>query len=474
MSPVAPDASRVVVVGGGLAGLSAAVACAEGGAAVTLLEGRPRLGGATWSFDRHGLAFDNGQHVHLRCCDAYRGFLDRLGTADKAPFRGPLAIPVLRPGGGASAPTLSWIRRDPVPAPGHLARSLLGYRHLSVRDRLALVPAALALRLVDLDDPRLDTETFASWLRRHGQSTAAITRLWDLITLPTTNLRANDVSLALAAKVFKTGLLTRADAADIAWSEVPLAELHVEPARRLLESLGAEFRLRSRVTGLVLADPVGSGPARVRGVAAGGEVLEAEAVVLAVPHDAAAGLLPPEAGGAPASLAALGSVPIVNVHLVFDRKVMPYRLAAAVDSPVQFVFDRTAASGAEPSEGTQVLAVSLSGAESEIGERPEALIERQLAGLRDLFPLARQAEVLDAVVTREHEATFRGVPGSRPLRVGPATGIANLALAGTWTDTGWPATMEGAVRSGRAAADLVLASIGARGRPSPRREEVSA
>ncbi len=473
MSPVAADAPRVIVVGGGLAGLSAAIACADGGAAVTLLEGRPRLGGATWSFDRHGLVFDNGQHVHLRCCDAYRGFLDRLGTADKAPFRGPLAIPVLRPGGGGSAPTLSWIRRDPVPAPGHVARSLLGYRHLSVRHRLALVPAALALRFVDLDDPRLDTETFAVWLRRHGQSSAAITRLWDLITLPTTNLRANDVSLALAAKVFKTGLLTTADAADIAWSEVPLSELHVEPARRLLESLGAEVRLRSRVTELLLADPSPSRPAGVRGVAVGGEVLDAEAVVLAVPHDAAADLLPPEAGVA-APLTALGSVPIVNVHLVFDRKVMPYRLAAAVDSPVQFVFDRTAASGADPSGGAQVLAVSLSGAESEIGERPEALIERQLAGLRELFPLARQAEVVDAVVTREHEATFRGVPGSRPLRVGPATRIANLALAGTWTDTGWPATMEGAVVSGQAAADLVLASTGARRHPSPRREEVSA
>ncbi|MHB1989038.1 MAG: hydroxysqualene dehydroxylase HpnE [Acidimicrobiales bacterium] len=477
-SHLAPGRPKIVVVGGGLAGLSAAVACADEGAAVTLLEARPRLGGATWSFERRGLSFDNGQHVHLRCCSAYRSWLDRLGTGALAPFAGPLAIPVLRPNrDGARLPTVAWIRRDGLPAPAHLARSLLGYRHLSVPDRLRLIPAALGLRRAHLEDPRLDTETFGHWLERHGQRDEAVTRLWDLITLPTTNLRAADVSLALAAKVFRTGLLTETRASDIAWSDVPLAELHVEPARRLLASLGADVRSHARVTEVVLGGP---GPSPhvtqhlARGVAVDGEIIEAEAVVLAVPHAAAAGLLPTEAFARPAALHQLGSVPIVNVQLVFDRKIMSYRLAAAIDSPAQYIFDRTAAAGLPDSEEGQVIAVSLSGADGEIGERPGILIDRQLEALRRLFPVARRAELVDAVVTREHDATFRGVPGTRQLRLGPVTGVANLAIAGAWTDTGWPATMEGAVRSGRAAAEVALASVGHRGVAPRRREEVVA
>jgi squalene-associated FAD-dependent desaturase len=464
---------HVIVVGGGLAGLTAAIDCADAGLAVTLLESRPRLGGATWSFERKGLRYDNGQHVHLRCCDAYRELLERLGTAELAPLNGSLAIPVLRPGRGRQAsgdPQVAWIRRDGLPAPLHLGRSLLSYRHLTVLDRLRLLPAALGLRSAELSDPALDTWTFADWLRRHGQSQASIERLWDLIALPTTNLRAHDVSMALAAKVFQTGLLTDAGAGDLGWSRVPLADLHVEPARRLLESLGADVRVRARADGLVLGGTPASAP-QVRGVETAGQILEAEAVVVAVPHDAAAGLLPAEAlDGAPGGftdpsvLRRLGTVPIVNVHIVFDRAVMPYGVAAAVDSPVQFVFDRTRAAGVPAGSPHQVLAVSLSAADASIGERPEVLIEEQLAALRLLFPAARSAEVLDAVVTREHDATFRGVPGTRLLRLPARTGVRNLALAGAWTDTGWPATMEGAVRSGHSAAEVVLGALGRRSR----------
>lgn len=458
---------RVVVVGGGLAGLSAAVSCADAGASVTLLEKRPRLGGATWSFERRGLRFDNGQHVHLRCCEEYRAFLSRLGTEELAPFAGPLALPVLRARGRSAA--VSWIRRDGLPAPAHLAASLLAYRHLSVADRLRLLPAVVGLRRLRLDDPRLDTETFAEWLQRHGQSAEAIEVLWALITLPTTNLKPAEVSLALAAKVFKTGLLTETEASDIAWSSVPLADLHVEPARRLLERLGATIRTKAAVSEIVLGGHP-EAPAQARGVAVDGEIIEAEAVVLAVPHEAAADLLPPAAVEYPASLRLLGLSPIVNVHVVFDRPVMPYAVTAAISSPVQFVFDRTRAAGADPGGREQVLAVSLSGADAEIGARPETLVETHVGALRELFPAAREASVVDAVVTREHDATFRGVPGTAPLRLGTRTRVRNLTLAGAWTDTGWPATMEGAVRSGRVAAAAALEAVGYR----PAREEVVA
>jgi len=465
---------RIVVVGGGLAGLSAAVECADSGAAVTLLEGRPRLGGATWSFSRHGLHFDNGQHVHLRCCEAYRSWLDRLGTGHLAPIEGPLAIPVIRPSTGPDSgrphAELAWIRRSNLPAPLHLARSLLCYRHLRLSERFKLLGPALRLRGVDLDDPQLDAESFGAFLERHGQATGAINRLWDLITLPTTNLRAGDVSLSLAAKVFQTGLLTSAPAADIGWSRVPLADLHVEPAARLIARLGGEVIKRARVT------EIRTDGGRVTGVATAGGAIAADAVVLATQHQAAADLLPPASRVDPAALRRLGTAPIVNVHVVFDRKVMGHQMAAAVDSPVQFVFDRTAAAGLDPSSGKQVLAVSISGADDVIGASPDSLIERYVTGLRELFPVPRGTsppKVLDAVVTREHEATFRGAPGSRALRCGPATGIENLSLAGAWTDTGWPATMEGAVRSGRAAAAVALRSVGRhRSSSSPPREEV--
>lgn len=469
-----PLQPSVTVVGGGLAGLSAAIACADAGLAVTLLEARPRLGGATWSFERRGLSFDNGQHVHLRCCEAYRSFLERLGTAEQAPLNGALRLPVLRAAGsgpGDDAPAVAWIRRNSLPAPLHLGGSLLTYGHLSLRDRLRLLPAAIRLRGLDLDDPALDTETFGAWLGRHHQRAEAIARLWDLITLPTTNLPAAEVSLGLAAKVFQTGLLTDTSAADIGWARVPLSQLHADPARRVLEDLGADVRLRARVDGVVLEGSRRSGApsGRALGVSVEGGLVESDAVILAVPHHVAAYLLPKAALGADqpvaevSELGGLGTVPIVNVHLVFDRRVTDYAVAVAIESPVQFVFDRTAAAGVDPSSGRQVLAISLSGADGEIGERPDALISRQLGEIRRLFPAAERAELVDAVVTREHDATFRGVPGSRRLRLPSRTAIGNLALAGAWTDTGWPATMEGAVRSGRAAAENTLAWLGATG-----------
>ena len=465
---------HVVVVGGGLAGLSAAIACLDGGARVTLLEGRPRLGGATWSFERRGLEFDNGQHVHLRCCTEYRSFLERLGTSHLAPLQARLALPVLRPAPGEGGPpALGWIRRSrlPLPAPLHLAGSLLSYRHLALSDRLRLLRAAARLRLARLDDERLDSVSFGDFLARHGQRPEAVRAMWELITLPTTNLRAAEVSLGLAAKVFQTGLLTRADAADIGWSKAPLARLHAEPAARLIGRLGGEILTRAKAVRIETA-PFEEGVEVTGVLLEDGSRIGADAVVLAVPHGAAADLLPPGAHPERGSLRALGSSPVVNVQVVYDRKVTAFSVAAGLDSPVQFVFDRSAAAGLDPAAAGQVLAVSLSGGDAEIGERAEVLVERITGELPRLFPSARRAEVLDAVVTREHEATFRGLPGTRALRFGPATGIANLKVAGAWTDTGWPATMEGAVRSGRAAARALGALGHLLPKPAARKEVV--
>jgi squalene-associated FAD-dependent desaturase len=443
------DQPHVAVVGGGLAGIAAALQLVDAGHRVTVFDSRPRLGGATWSFSRGGRSFDNGQHVFLRCCDAYRRLLDRLGTTDSAPLQERLEIPVLRPRPGGD-PVVSVISRSSLPAPFHLGRSLASYRHLSAMDKMRLGNAVRALMEVSATDPRLDQETFGAFLRRHGQSSTAVANLWDLIALPTTNLRADEVSAAVAAKVFKTGLLEHADAADIGWARVPLLDLHGAPARRQLEQSGARVALRSKVEGFDVAEVSGTSR-RIVAVRSGGEAVPVDAVVLAVPHLQAATLAPDEAGLNRRQLRALGSSPIIDIHVAYAARVMDYPIAAGIDSSVQYVFDTSESAGVT-ADGAQCLAVSISGADEEHGEQAEILIERYLAALCDLFPRARSTEVLDAVITREHQATFRAVPGTQAMRPGPVTQLPNLFLAGSWTDTGWPATMEGAVRSGNRAA----------------------
>jgi squalene-associated FAD-dependent desaturase len=342
----------------------------------------------------------------------------------------------------------------------------LTYPHLSVVDRLRAAPAVAALRRARLDDPRLDGEAFGAFLARHRQRAAAVEALFDLITLPTVNLHAAEASAALAAKVFQTGLLTDAAAADIGWARVPLAHLHGAPAAAAIGAAGGDVRLRAKVTGVTI-DEGGA----VAGVVVDGEHLGADAVVLAVPHDVAAGLLPEEG----ARWQELGFSPIVDVHVVYDRHVTDHPIAAGLGSLAQFVFDRTEASGlAASGAGGQCLAVSISAADEVLGKRPEELIPMVTDAVAELFPAARRAQVVDAVVTRERQATFRGGPGTARLRPPPATRMPGLFLAGAWTDTGWPATMEGAVRSGNAAAALALASVGNLRRPAPHPAEVVA
>jgi predicted NAD/FAD-dependent oxidoreductase len=255
--------------------------------------------------------------------------------------------------------------------------------------------------------------------------------------------------------VVKTGLLGDADAADIGVPTLPLGELHGTAAVRLLDRLGATVRLQTKVAGI---EATGEGGFRVRladaeaDAGAGAEEdLVADAVVLAVPHEQAAKLIP--AGALPAETvdgwAGLGAAPIVNVHVIYDRKVMDVPFAAGVDSPVQWVFDRTRISGmhARGDDG-QYLAISLSAADEYANAPVAELREKFVPALAELFPAARDATVTEFFVTREKRATFRGVPGTAKLRPKAATGLPGLVLAGSWTDTGWPDTMEGAVRSG--------------------------
>ncbi len=448
---------EAVVVGGGLAGVTAALTLADGGMRVTLVEGRPRLGGLAFSFERAGesgtLTVDNGQHVFLRCCTAYQWFLDRIGAAGLVTIQDRLEVPVL----DARRGRLGRLRRASLPVPLHLAASLATYPHLSLAERASVGRAALALRGLDPADAALDATDFATWLRARGQSPRTVAALWDLVGIATLNAPAERASLQLAAMVFKTGLLSHPAAADIGWATAPLGELHDVKARAALDAAGVRTVLRGRA-GQVTRDPDGgwrialaTGPGRT-------ETLLAGTVVLAVPQREAHGLLPAGAVDDPGALLRIGTAPILNVHVVYDRQVLRHPFVAALDSPVQWVFDRTGTAGL--TGGGQYLALSQSAAYDDIDLPVARLRERYLPELERLLPAARGARVRDFFVTRERTATFAPEPGVGRLRPGARTRARGVYLAGAWTATGWPATMESAVRSGLAAAREALKESG--------------
>ena len=435
---------RAVVVGGGLAGITTALRLADAGATVTLLEARPRLGGLTHSFRRavgeegtqQDVWVDNGQHVFLRCCTAYRSLLDRLGVADLVQLQPRLDVTVR----SEASARVGRLRRGGLRPPLHLAGALAAYPWLGPLDKVRLLPAVLALGTIDRTAPDTDRQSFGDWLRAHRQSPRAVEALWDLIGVATLNAPAERASLALAATVFQLGLLDAADAADIGWSRVPLQQLHGDAAMAALSRAGVAVRTGVRVRSLAEVD--------------------ADAVVLAVPPDQARRLLPPAALDLPGTgesgedwVAGLGSAPILNLHLVYDRPVLHEPFVAAVDSPLQWVFDRTGHSGLTKG---QYVAVSLSAAQAYVDEPVAALRSRFVPHVDALLPDARGARLLSFFVTRERHATFDPSPGTGRFRPPARTRRPGLYVAGAWTDTGWPATMEGAVRSGDAAACAVL------------------
>jgi squalene-associated FAD-dependent desaturase len=399
--------------------------------------------------------------VFLRCCSEYRGLLRRLGVEDRVRLQEQLDVTVLAPGGVRAR-----LRRARLPGPAHLAGALAGYRHLSLADRARAVRGALVLRSLDPQDRSLDTQTLGEFLARHGQTDTGIEAFWDVFVTAALNLPARHASLQLAARVFRTGLLDSAEAGDIGWPAVPLGELHGTAGERALAAAGAEVRTRVAVRGISPDpnphQPRAGGPAGADSGSGGWVVhtdagpVSGDAVVLAVPAGDAAALLPAGAVPVPERLSALGTSPIVNVHVVYDHPVLPLPFAAAVRSPVQWVFDRTGPSGL--AEG-QYLAVSLSAADDWVDRPTEEVRSVFLPALADLLPRARSARVREFFVTRERRATFRQGLGSNALRPGTPTALPGLVLAGAWTDTGWPDTMESAVRSGRSAVRGVLGHL---------------
>jgi squalene-associated FAD-dependent desaturase len=443
----------VAVVGGGLAGIAAAVALQEAGIDVELYEARPRLGGATHSFQRAGtdggpdLTVDNGQHVMLRAFTAYRGLLQRLGSAHGIDIQRRFDLRILTPDERPEAR----LRRTSLPGPLHLLPALATYSLLSPAERLRAMAASLALGRLDPADPALDAIGLGDWLDQHGQSDRARRYLWELFVTAALNCGVDEASLGLSAMVIQKALLGRADAADIGVPRIPLGELHGRAAEKKLRAVHLKTKVEQIVSGTRLV--------------VDGFPVDADAVIVAVPHPVAAALVPAAACPDRERWAGLASSPIVDVHVLYDRPVLDTSFAAVVDSPVQWVFDRTSAAGLSPADGrtpggtggrtgAQYVSSVVSAAGQWIDAPVAQIREVFLPALAEALPRARRAEVAEFFVTRERHATFRQAPGSAALRPAAATGVSGLFLAGAWTATGWPDTMEGAVRSGLTAARL--------------------
>jgi squalene-associated FAD-dependent desaturase len=403
---------KAAVVGGGLAGLSAALELVDTGHEVAVYEARPTLGGAVQTLPRREgdpePPPDNGQHIALGCFTEYRRFLERIGEAGSV-RRLRLELPVIDERGRSAAIT-----------PSPLA--FLRYGHVPLGDRLRILRA-----LARWGDSR--GTTFADALRARGQSQAAIDRFWDVFIRPALNLRSEEASAEAGDFTVRTALLGDRSDSDLLLPAKPLGEMHGEAAGRALEAAGAQVQTGARVESL--------------------DELEAEAVVVAVSPSESARLL-----GEPEPR--LDDSPIVSVHLWFDRVLLRHPLAALLGSDAHWVFDRGALTGHAPERG-QYLTVVSSGAPELMELRGRELVER-IAG--ELTGRLGEAELLWSRVSREPAATIAVRPGSERERPGPETARPGVTRAGAWTGTGWPATMEGAVRSGYLAAEAVAMASG--------------
>lgn len=424
--------TSAIVVGGGIAGVACALRLAEAGVAVTLLETRKKLGGRATSFEdsRTGLVIDNCQHVALGCCTNYLDLCRRLGVLDR--IRWLREINWVEEGGRVSV-----MRAGRLPAPGHFASSFLGARFLSAREKGRIGVAMLAAMRADRDMHA--DETFGAWLVRHDQPAGAVEKFWSPIIVSACNLPPERVCASTALHVFQEGFLAHRDAALVGVPAVPLVQLY-DAAGEALASVGGRVLLGRGVESLWLD--------RVRTTS--GDELAADVVICAVPVERAVRIVAPEVRRGDDRFEAMSRIthsPILGVHMTFDRAVMPLHSAVLVSRATQWLFQKDEA-------GTRVHAVISAADEWMVLEEGE-ITRRVLADVHACFPCSRGARVLSSRSVKEKLATFAATPEverRRPATVGPS----GLILAGDYIRTGWPATMEGATRSGYMAAAAAL------------------
>lgn len=443
--------SPVVIVGGGLAGLAAFLELSRRQIPVTLLESRPRLGGRASSFvDRAtGSAIDNCQHVAMGCCTNFAAFCETLCVTDF--FRREERLWFVGPDN-----RISRFAAGPWPAPLHLAGAFAGLKHLTWRDRLAIARGLRGLARENSQES-LENKTIGEWLAQHGQSSGTIERFWQVVLVSALSETVDRVNVAAARKVFCDGFLRHRSAWEVLIPTRPLGELYDRPLADWTNPVGGEVRTGTGVSRVMVTDGRATGV-----VLRDGSALPARAVILAVPPWLVGDLLV-EAGPLPetAGLDRLEFAPIASVHLWFDREVCPLPHAAFVGHLTQWVFNH-ARILRSPDKDTHALQIVISASRG-VGadeEGREGVIRRVIDELAAVWPQVREAKLLHSRMVVERKAALSMLPGVEQSRPPQRTALPGLYLAGDYTRTGWPSTMEGAVRSGYLAAECVLAEAG--------------
>lgn len=427
----------VAIVGGGLAGLAAAVALGSAEQHITLFEARPFLGGRATSYqlntpDESNAVIDNCQHVLLRCCTNLINFYERLGVRDRIEFYREFYW--IEPGG-----RISVMRRGMLPAPLHFTDSFARLRFLSTSDKFSVASGLLSVKYEYGKRTDLDRITMLDWLREKKQTPRAVERFWSQILVSAINEELDRMAAVHGLQVFYLGFLSRPDSYEMGVPAVPLTELYSENAWSNFPCV--KLMHRTSVQQVCIED------GRVVGVIVNGKCATADAYVLAVPFERLTALVP----GLPIDVSAFSHSPIIGIHLWFDRPVTDLPHATLLDRTIQWMFNKH--------EGRYIqLVVSAS---RSLTETPRGeVIELALKELKEFFPQVQTATLERAHVVKEVRATFSATPGLESKRALTTTPIPNLFLAGDWTRSGWPATMEGAVRSGYLAAEAVMRSFG--------------
>jgi squalene-associated FAD-dependent desaturase len=431
---------NVIVIGGGLAGLAAAVSLGEAGYDVTILEARGRLGGRASSFQdaTSGQLIDTCQHVSMGCCTNLAHFFRTIGVDHL--IRRQESLRFMTPDRRVSI-----FRSEPWPAPFHLSASFLRAHFLTAAEKIRIAWGLAAMRRPPASD---EDPAFGDWLARQHQTPRTISRFWGLVLTSALNEEPARVGLRYARKVFVDGFLRDRRGFDVEVPAVPLATLYGKELQSYLDM--REIKLRFQEAARLIRIE-GNRASRVD--LRSGEVLSADIVVSAVPFDRLLDLLPNEmieAHPSFSNLRRLETSPITSVHIWYDRPVMSAPQLVLIDCLGQWIFNR-----GETAPGEHYLQVVVSAARQFRGWGNDEILRQITSELARLLPDARKAKGVRARVITERDATFSAVPGVDQWRPGQITPIENLYLAGDWTQTGWPATMEGAVRSGYLAAEAI-------------------
>ena len=444
----------VTVIGGGVAGMSAACALAEAGLSVQLVERRGYLGGRASSYLHPGVGevIDNCQHVLFGCCTNLIGFYRRIGVADRIHWTREMTM--IEPGGRRSR--LGPFELGPLrlPAPLHSAPSFLSAKAFRFQDKLALGRAMRAMMSPSAVDP--SQESLGDWLRRHKQTEGALNRFWRLVLASALNAEIDEIAVRYAAKVIRELFLNSPEAGSMGMSRVPLSELYTN-VTSFLSGRGGGVHLNTHVEGAAWDEETSQWTIRTRT----GEHTS-DFVVVALPFEAAAQLLPhlPPAQGAAELTAEISRHqhwPICSVHLWFDREIADLEHAVLLDREIHWMYNQ---SRLQTGRGGHYIELVVSATRAFAALPREQAIRQAVAELAEFFPRVREAKLEKVALVKEMHATFGVPPGidsSRPTAVSPWP---NLFLAGDWTATGWPSTMESAARSGHLAAEAVCETMG--------------